>query len=47
MKQIVNGHVNELFNKEQELYEKRMKICDLCELKVDDKILGSVCSRHK
>ena len=47
MKQIINGHVNELFNKEQELYEKRMKICDSCELKVDDKILGPVCSKHK
>lgn len=47
MKQIINGHVNELFNKEQELYEKRMKICNTCELKVDDRILGPVCSRNK
>ena len=47
MKQILNGHVNELFNKEQELYEKRMEVCNSCELKADDKIFGPVCSKHK
>ncbi len=47
MKQIINGHIKELFHKEQDLYEKRMEICNECELKVDDKILGPVCSKHK
>ena len=47
MKQIINGHIKELFNQERELYEKRMKICNDCALKVDDKILGPVCSKHK
>jgi hypothetical protein len=47
MKQIIDGHIKELFNQERELYEERMKICNDCALKVDDKILGPVCSRNK
>lgn len=47
MKQIINGHIKELFNREKDLYEQRMKICNTCELKVDDKILGPVCSKNK
>ena len=47
MKQIIDGHIKELFNQEKELYEKRMKICNDCALKADDRILGPVCSKHK
>lgn len=29
---IIDGHVNEMFNANEELYEKRMKICKECPL---------------
>lgn len=47
MKQIISGHIKELFNQEKDLYEQRMEICNNCMLKEDDRLLGLVCSKHK
>lgn len=47
LSKIVEGHVKELFNKEQSLYENRMKICNRCKLKTKDNLLGDVCSKSK
>ena len=47
MKQIVNGHVKELFNREQPLYEQRIKICRECKLMTKDRIFGDICDRNK
>lgn len=41
---IVKGHVNEFFNKEQELHDKRIKICKECPLYKKDNILGYICN---
>lgn len=42
--QIINGHINEFFNKEQELYNKRIEICKTCPLYKKDNILGYICN---
>lgn len=44
MIEIINGHLKELFNKEEELFEKRVKICRNCKIYTNDPILGEVCS---
>lgn len=40
---IVEGHVNEAFNRNEELFEKRMKICKECPL-YKETPLGPVCN---
>lgn len=45
--EIVDGHIKELLNKEQSLYEHRIKICRECKLMTKDKILGEMCDRNK
>ena len=40
---IVEGHVNEAFNRNEELFEKRMKICKSCPL-YKETPLGPVCN---
>lgn len=44
--QIVKGHYNEFLNKEQELSEKRLKICRECPLYREGP-LGPVCDSRK
>jgi hypothetical protein len=45
VKQIVEGHVNELLGREQELSQSRLKICKKCSLYSD--VLGGLCDSKK
>lgn len=40
---IIGGHINELFDKNEELYESRMKICKECPL-YKETPLGPICN---
>lgn len=42
--QIAEGFINNLTNREQSLYEKRIKICKGCKLLKIDSIFGEVCN---
>ena len=42
--QIVEGSLNNLFKKEEELFKKRIQICRECPLILKDKMLGEVCN---
>ena len=43
---IIDGHVNEMFNANEGLYEERMKICKECPLYTNTKI-GHLCDKAK
>ena len=45
--QIIDGHIKELLNQEQALYEERIKICRECKLHTKDNVLGDICDRNK
>lgn len=40
---IISGHTNELFNKNEELFETRIKICKECPLYLET-ALGPICN---
>lgn len=42
--QIANGFFNNLTNRNEELFNKRIKICRSCKLHHIDKIFGEVCN---
>lgn len=42
--QIVKGTVNNLLNKEDELYNERIKICNTCKLRTINKVFGAICN---
>ena len=44
MNNIIKGHFNELFNKEEELSKKRLSICEVCKLYKKDSTLGEICN---
>jgi len=44
---IVEGHYNEITNKETDLYEKRIAICKKCPLYEIKEGLGPVCDSKK
>ena len=44
VQQIAQGFYNNLMNKEDELYQKRIAICRNCNLIRIDKIFGEECS---
>lgn len=44
MLDIIEGHLNELFNKEEELYNDRIIICKTCPLYKIDSKLGEICN---
>ena len=44
MKDILEGHLKELFNKEEDLSKQRLIICKLCPLYKIDPLLGEVCN---
>jgi hypothetical protein len=44
---IIEGHYKEITNKENELYEKRIKICKQCPLYSIKPGLGEVCDSKK
>lgn len=46
VKQIVKGHFNEISNKEQELYNYRIRICRECPL-YSDTSFGPMCDAKK
>ena len=41
---IIQGHLNNLFNKEEDLYNERIIICKSCPLYKIDTLLGEVCN---
>ena len=42
--QIAKGMVNNLLNKEDELYQSRIKICRDCKLIKEDRVFGEICN---
>ena len=44
IKNILKGHVNELLNRNEDLFNQRMEICNKCPL-MSKEIIGKVCSR--
>ena len=44
MKDILEGHLKELFNKEEDLSKQRVNICKSCPLYKIDSILGEICN---
>ena len=44
MNKIIEGHLKELFNKEEDLSVKRMIICKSCPLYKIDPLLGEICN---
>jgi hypothetical protein len=45
--QIISGHIKELLNQEQDLFNERIKVCRECKLLTKDRILGEICDKHK
>ena len=41
---IIQGHLKELFNQEEDLYKNRIKVCKTCPLYKIDNILGEICN---
>ena len=46
-KQITTGWVNDLLNKEEELHNTRMLICEQCPLYSEGGTFGPICDRKK
>ena len=44
MVDIIDGHLKELFNKEEDLSKQRVNICKSCPLYKIDSILGEICN---
>lgn len=44
---IIEGHYNEITNKENELYEKRIAICKKCPLYTVRENIGEICDSKK
>lgn len=42
--QIVKGTINNLLNKEEDLYLKRIAICKSCKLLIQNKLFGEICN---
>jgi hypothetical protein len=45
MKNIIKGHVNEMINSEEELYNERISICKSCML-YKHTVLGPICNSN-
>lgn len=45
IKDIITGHVNELFDRNAEFHEKRMAICEKCPL-YKSTLVGPMCNRE-
>ena len=45
IKDIINGHLNELMNKEEELFKKRIVICEECPL-YKYTPMGPICNNY-
>ena len=46
IKDIINGHLKELTNKEEKLFNDRMLICNKCPI-LDKTPIGPICSSKK
>lgn len=44
--QIIRGTVNNLLNKEEELYNQRINICHECKLLNKTKLFGEICNSN-
>ena len=44
--QIIQGHYNEITNKEEDLYQHRIEICKKCEL-ISKNSFGYICDSKK
>lgn len=44
MVDIIDGHLKELFNKEEDLSRQRVTICKSCPLYKIDSVLGELCN---
>lgn len=44
MNEIIEGHIKELFNREEELSHARILVCKKCLLYKKDSILGEICN---
>lgn len=42
--QIIRGTINNLLNKEEELYTERIAVCHSCKLLAKDKLFGEICN---
>ena len=42
--QIATGFFNNLTNKEEDLFNERIKLCRSCKLLKEDKIFGEICN---
>lgn len=43
---IITGTVNNLLNREEELFEERIKICRQCKLLIVDSFFGEMCNHN-
>ena len=43
---IVKGTINNVLNKEQDLYNERIRICKSCKLYISDGIIGPRCNPY-
>lgn len=41
---IIEGTINNLLNKEDDLYQERISICRKCKLIKQDKLFGEICN---
>lgn len=41
--QIAKGFFNNLLNKEEDLYESRIRICRECPIRTVDRVFGEIC----
>ena len=46
LNKIIEGHYNNLIDKNRDLLEKRIKICRNCKLYTVDNIFGEVCNKY-
>jgi hypothetical protein len=46
MNQIIEGTINNLFNKQESLFNKRIKICEKCKLYIDHPTFGPLCNNR-
>lgn len=46
MLEILKGHINEIFNKQEDLYNSRILICKKCPLFTESSI-GYLCDKNK
>ena len=46
VKDVVNGTIKNILNKDDELYQQRISICRKCPLIKQDRIFGEICNPY-